>query len=83
MVSFTFLNAVDIQTIIFMVILGLLVVALLVVPYFLDKRHNKRAEVSYRSLRPGMLVKTVGGVIGTVKEVRNVSPEDREMVIET
>ena len=83
MVSFSFLNALDAATIVFIVLLVLLIVALLVVPMFTNKKRAKQTEELHRSLQPGDLVKTVGGIIGTIKEIRQVSPVDKEMVIET
>lgn len=83
MVKFSLINAVDFTTIIFMVMLGLLLVALLVVPFFQSKKRAKQADELHRSLQPGDLVKTIGGVIGTIVEIREISPVDKEMVIET
>lgn len=83
MVSFSFLNAMDPTTIIFIVLLVVLVIALLVVPMFTNKKRAKQTEEIHRSLQPGDLIKTVGGVIGTIKEIRQISPTDKEMVIET
>ncbi len=83
MVKFSFINAVDPTTIIFMVMLGLLIVALLVVPFFTNKKRAKQTDELHRSLQPGDLVKTIGGVIGTIIEIREISPVDKEMVIET
>lgn len=83
MVSFSFLNAVDPTTIVFIVLLVVLIAALLIVPMFTNKKRAKQTEELHRSLQPGDLIKTVGGIIGTIKEIRQVSPVDREMVIET
>lgn len=83
MVSFSFLNAVDPITIVFIVLLALLIVALLVVPMFTNKKRAKQTDELHRSLKPGDLIETVGGIIGTIKEIRQVSPVDKEMVIET
>ena len=82
MVSFSMLS-VDTPTIVFIVLLVVLIVALLVVPMFTNKKRAKQTEELHNSLQPGDLIKTVGGIIGTVKEVRQVSPVDKEMVIET
>ena len=81
--SVSFINAVDPTTIIFIVLLVVLIVALLVVPMFTNKKRAKQTEELHRSLRPGDVIKTVGGVIGTIKEIRQVSQYDKEMVIET
>ena len=83
MVSFSLLNAIDPTTIVFIVLLALLIVALLVVPMFTNKKRAKQTDELHRSLQPGDLVKTIGGIIGTIVEIRQISSEDKEMVIET
>lgn len=83
MVSFSLLNAIDPTTIIFIVLLALLIIALLVVPMFTNKKRARQTDELHRSLKPGDLIKTVGGVVGTIVEIRQISPVDKEMVIET
>lgn len=83
MVSFSLLNAIDPTTIIFIVLLALLIIALLVVPMFTNKKRARQTDELHRSLKPGDLIKTVGGIIGTIVEIRQISPVDKEMVIET
>ncbi|MDE5593422.1 MAG: preprotein translocase subunit YajC, partial [Clostridiales bacterium] len=83
MVSFSLLNAIDPTTIIFIVLLALLIIALLVVPMFTNKKRARQTDELHRSLKPGDLIKTVGGVVGTIIEIRQISPVDKEMVIET
>lgn len=82
MVSFSLLS-VEATTIVFIVLLVVLIVALLVVPMFTNKKRAKQTEELHNSLQPGDLIKTVGGIIGTIKEIRQVSPVDKEMIIET
>lgn len=83
MVSFSLLNAIDPTTIIFIVLLALLIIALLVVPMFTNKKRARQTDELHRSLKPGDLIKTIGGVVGTIVEIRQISPVDKEMVIET
>ncbi len=84
MVSNMFLSAEsNTTTWIFVALLVVLVVVLLVVPMFTNKKRAKQTTELHNSLRPGDVIKTVGGIIGTIKEVREVSPSDKEMVIET
>lgn len=68
---------------IFVALLVVLVVVLLVVPMFTNKKRAKQTTEMHNSLRAGDVIKTVGGIIGTIKEIRQVSPVDKEMVIET
>ncbi len=73
----------DPTTWIFVGLLVVLVVVLLVVPMFTNKKRAKQTMELHNSLKPGDVIKTVGGIIGTVKSVKQISPNDREMVIET
>lgn len=68
---------------IFVALLVVLVVVLLVVPMFTNKKRAKQTTELHNSLRPGDVIKTVGGIIGTIKSIRQISPNDKEMVIET
>lgn len=84
MISNMFISAESTTTTwIFVALLVVLVVVLLVVPMFTNKKRAKQTTELHNSLRPGDVIKTVGGIIGTIKEVREVSPADKEMVIET
>lgn len=86
MVSNMFLSAEgsnSTMTWVFVGLLVVLVVLLLVVPMFTNKKRAKQTMDLHNSLHPGDVVKTVGGIIGTIKEIRQVSPTDREMVLET
>ncbi|MDE7464439.1 MAG: preprotein translocase subunit YajC [Clostridiales bacterium] len=77
-----FLSA-EMTTWIFVGLLVVLVVVLLVVPMFTNKKRAKQTMDLHNSLMPGDVIKTVGGVIGTIKEIKQISPTDREMIIET
>ncbi len=86
MVSDMFIGAAGgggITTYIFVGLLVVLVVVLLVVPMFTNKKRAKQTMDLHNSLMPGDVIKTVGGIIGTIKEIRQISPNDREMIIET
>lgn len=73
----------QVTTWIFVGLLVLLIVALLVIPMFTNKKRAKQTNELHNSLRPGDVVKTVGGIIGTIIEIRQVSPTEKEMLIET
>ena len=64
-------------------LLVVMVVVLIVLPMFTNKRRNKAVNELYNSIRPGDIIKTVGGIIGEVKEIKELSPVDKQMVIET
>ncbi len=77
------LLAIEGQTVIMLVLLAVMVVVLIVLPMFTNKRRNKAINDLHSSLRPGDVVKTVGGIVGTITEIREISPVDKEMVVET
>ena len=76
-------GALGAEQIILIVLLAVMVVVLIVLPMFTNKRRNKAVNELYDSIRPGDVIKTVGGIIGEVKEVRQITPVDKQMVIET
>lgn len=81
---FNFLvGKVEPQTIIMIVLLVVMVGVLIVLPMFTNKRRNKAINDLHSSLRPGDVIKTVGGIVGTIKEIKDISPVDKEMVVET
>lgn len=54
-----------------------------VLPMFTNKRRQKQVEKMQETVVVGAEIKTVGGIIGTIIEVRDKSPVDKEIVIET
>lgn len=64
-------------------LLAVMVIVLIVLPMFTNKRRNKAVNELYSSIRPGDIIKTVGGIIGEVKEIKELTPTDKQMVIET
>lgn len=71
------------EQIILIVLLGLMVVVLIVLPMFTNKKRAKAVNDLHSSVKQGDIIKTVGGVIGKVISVNEISPVDKEMVIET
>lgn len=82
-ISFIVAEQPQYMTWVMVALLVVLVVALLVVPMFTNKKRAKQTMDLHNSLRPGDVIKTVGGIIGTIKEIRQVSPNEKEMLIET
>lgn len=77
------ISAFDWTTGLFIGLLAVMVIILVVLPMFTNKKRNKAVNELHSSLRPGDVIKTVGGVIGTITAIREISPVDKEMVIET
>ena len=48
-----------------------------------QKKRQKQINALQDSVKVGSTIKTVGGIIGKVVEIRQTSPVDKEMVIET
>ena len=82
MVNFL-IGAIDTQTVIMLVLLAVMVVVLIVLPMFTNKRRNKAINDLHSSLRPGDVIKTVGGIVGTIVEIKEINAVDKEMVVET
>lgn len=76
-------SAMNAQTIVMIVLLAIMVIVLIVLPMFTNKRRNKAINDLHSSLRPGDIIKTVGGIVGTIVEIKEISPVDKEMVVET
>lgn len=67
-------------------LIGLLVVgvlAMVVFPMFNKNKKQKEADEGRKFLRPGDKIKTVGGIVGTIVQINNVSDTEKELVIET
>ena len=70
----------------YILLIGLGVVLILVIfvlPMFTNRRRQKQVEKMQETVVVGAEIKTVGGIIGTIIEVRDKSPVDKEIVIET
>ena len=77
------LGAMQPSTIVMLVLLAVMVIVLIVLPMFTNSRRNKAINDLHSSLRAGDVIKTVGGIVGTIIEIKEVGPVDKEMVIET
>jgi len=76
-------GGVDIPTIILLVVVGLaLIVMLFVIPRLRGKRQAETVNTLRTFLQPGAVIKTIGGIIGKVTEVKQ-TPNGKVLVIET
>ena len=73
----------DAVVIIVIVALVLLVGAMIIMPMFTSKKRNSQTNALYSNLSPGDKVMTIGGIIGTILEIAERSPADKELLIET
>ncbi len=71
------------QTVILIVLLVVMVIVLVFLPMIGNKQRAKTTAALHSSLGPGDVIKTVGGIVGVIKEINDISPVDKEMVVET
>jgi preprotein translocase subunit YajC len=71
------------QQIVLIVVIVVLLAAVIVVPMFTNRKRQKQVADLHGSLEVGDTVTTVGGIVGTVVEVKTVSPVDKQFVLET
>lgn len=66
------------------VVIVILFLFLAISPIFTGRKRSKEAEKIHNSLQPGDVIETVGGLIGTILEIRTMpNGKDKQMVIET
>ena len=70
------------QTIVTWVILGVLIIAMLVFPYFTQKKRNQQYNEMLSGIKVGDLVKTAGGIIGKVTKITDKG-EIKTIILET
>ena len=71
------------EQILLIALLVAMVIIIIVLPMFTNKKRQKQINALQDSVKVGSTIKTVGGIIGKVVEIRQTSPVDKEMVIET
>lgn len=81
--ALSLLGAVGAQQIILLVVVGLLVVALIVMPMFTNKKRQKAIQELHSSIRVGTKVKTVGGIVGTIIAINEINAVEKEFTLET
>lgn len=70
-------------TIVMVVILVVVLVGMMIVPIFSRRKQKKEVDQMMTGFGPGAVIKTVGGIIGKVISVNEISPVEKQMVIET
>lgn len=83
MISPVIMAAMGAKNIVFIVLIVLMIVALMVMPMFTNKKRKKQIEELHNSIAVGDTVKTVGGIVGKVVAINEISPVDKEFVLET
>jgi|GEM_PF-598877 len=65
------------------VIMGVLIVAILVFPMISRRKRGKQVNDLRTTLRIGDEVMTAGGIVGTIIQIIEHSPTDKDFIIET
>lgn len=77
------LLAIETSQIFLYVVIALLVVAMIVVPMFTNRKKQKEVNDMYDSLSVGDEIMTIGGIMGTIVELKTHESGEKLMVIET
>ena len=81
--DFKFLFGIEYGSIVLIIVMVLLVAGLIIMPMFTNKKRQKQVNQLYDSVRAGDRIKTVGGIIGTVVELKLNEAGEKEIVLET
>ena len=71
------------QTVILIVGGVLLIGVIFVMPFLSNRKRNTQYKSLIDSVKVGDIVKTIGGIIGTVKSITEISPVEKSFVLET
>ena len=64
-------------------VVALLLVAMIVLPMFTNKKRQKAVQELHNSIGVGDKVKTVGGIVGTIVAVNEINALEKEFTLET
>ena len=73
----------DPQQIIMIVVIGLLLVAMIVLPMITQKKRQKAVQEMHNSIGVGDKIKTVGGIVGVIVAINEINALEKEFVLET
>ncbi|MBQ7224546.1 MAG: preprotein translocase subunit YajC [Clostridia bacterium] len=73
----------DTQQIIMIVVIGLLLVAMIVLPMITQKKRQKAVQEMHNSIGVGDKIKTVGGIVGVIVAINEINALEKEFVLET
>lgn len=82
MMSYICSGGTSVGTIIIYVVLILVLIAMLIMPYFTQKKRNQEFAKMLNAIKVGDLVKTAGGVIGKVTKITDKG-EIKTVILET
>ena len=73
----------DSQQIVMIIVIGLLLVAMIVLPMITQKKRQKAVQELHNSIGVGDKVKTVGGIVGRIVAINEINALEKEFVLET
>lgn len=78
-----YLGALPTDKWILFVVIGVLLVVFMILPIFTQKRNNKKYKDMINKIHVGDEIKTIGGLIGKIIEIKDKSELEKYMVIES
>lgn len=66
-----------------LVVVGVLLIVFMVLPIFTQRKNNKKYKDMVNKINIGDEVKTIGGIVGKIIEIKDKSETEKFMVIET
>ncbi|HEY8419202.1 MAG TPA: preprotein translocase subunit YajC [Clostridia bacterium] len=66
-----------------LVLVGVLLIVFMVLPIFTQNRDKKKYKAMIDKIRIGDEIKTIGGIVGKIIEIKDISATEKQMVIET
>ncbi|GHV01877.1 hypothetical protein FACS1894211_12360 [Clostridia bacterium] len=64
-------------------ILLVFVAVVFIMPYFTRKKQREQVNTMMSGLKPGAKIKTIGGIVGEIVEIRAISPTEKHIVVRT
>ncbi len=71
------------STIVMFIIVGLLLVVMVVLPMFTNKKRQQAVQEMHSRITVGTKIKTVGGIVGTIIQINEINSLEKEFVLET
>jgi preprotein translocase subunit YajC len=68
---------------VFLVLVGVLLIVFMVLPIFTQNRDKKKYKAMIDKIRLGDEIKTIGGIVGKIIEIKDISATEKQIVIET
>lgn len=64
-------------------IIAVFLVVMFVPQYFSRKKREKQVQGMFDNIKPGVVIKTIGGMICTILQVIEITPVEKRILVET